>query len=76
MWPDGPGLGIVTGNPGVFQGYPYPYPPKTRTRAQGTGFHGYGYGLPPGQRVRKPVQRVECFRNIYIRHKMRGPDQV
>jgi hypothetical protein len=35
-------LGIVTGNPGVIQGYPYPYPPKTRTRAEGTGFRGYG----------------------------------
>ncbi len=43
--------GVVTGNPGVFQGYPDPYPPKTRTRTQGTGFHGYGYGYPSGQTV-------------------------
>src|SRR5271155_5732832 len=37
-------LGIGTGNPGVFQGYPYPYPGKPVPVFQGTGFEGYGYG--------------------------------
>src|SRR5271168_1893146 len=37
-------LGIGTGNPGVFQGYPYPYPRKPVPVFQGTGFEGYGYG--------------------------------
>jgi hypothetical protein len=36
-------LGIVTGNPGVFQDYPDPYLVKTHTQRQGTGFTGYGY---------------------------------
>jgi hypothetical protein len=34
-------IGIVTGNPGVIQGYPYLYPPKTHTRTEGTGFRRY-----------------------------------
>ena len=38
-------LGIGTGNPGVFQGYPYPDPTKTRTRRQGKGFSGLGSGF-------------------------------
>jgi len=36
-----PEVGIVTGNPGVSQGYPYPYPLQpapTHTHAQGYGF--------------------------------------
>src|SRR5271168_4832056 len=37
-------LGIGTGNPGVFQGYPYPYPGKPVPVFKGTGFEGYGYG--------------------------------
>ena len=41
-------LGIVTGNPRVFQGYPDPDPVRTRTRPLGTGFAGYGYGYPSG----------------------------
>src|SRR5712691_13555563 len=53
-------LGIVTGNPRVFQGYPYPYPPKTRTRTHGTGFFGFGLRVRRVRRVRKPVRRVEC----------------
>ena len=44
-------VGIGTGNPRVFQGYPYPHPPKTRTRAQGAGFHGYGYRVLRVRRV-------------------------
>ena len=48
-------LGIVTGNPRVFEGYPYPYPPKTRTRAQGKGFHGYGSRVLRVIRVKKPA---------------------
>ena len=38
-------LGIGTGNPGVFQGYPHPDPTKTRTRCQGKGFSGLGSGF-------------------------------
>jgi len=41
-------LGIVTGNPGVFQGYPDPDPVKTHTRSLGMGFTGSGYGYPSG----------------------------
>jgi hypothetical protein len=33
-------LGIGTGNPGVFQGYPYPYPRKPVPVFKGTGFTG------------------------------------
>ena len=35
-------LGIVTGNPGVFQGYPYPYLRKPTPAPKGTGFDGLG----------------------------------
>ena len=38
-------LGIGTGNPGVFQGYPHPYPRKPVPVSKGTGFDGYGYGF-------------------------------
>ena len=31
-------LGIITGNPGVFQGYPDPYPCKPAPAATGKGF--------------------------------------
>src|SRR5271168_2430017 len=37
-------VGIGTGYPGVFQGYPYPYPRKPVPVFKGTGFEGYGYG--------------------------------
>src|SRR6202522_2332258 len=40
-------IGIGTGNPGVFQGYPYPYPRKPVPVLKGTGFEGYGYGFSP-----------------------------
>jgi len=33
---------IVTGNPGVFQGYPYPYPSKPVPATKGRGFDGSG----------------------------------
>src|ERR1700678_1931604 len=44
-----PALGIGTGNPGGFQGYPYPYPyPRKPVPVfKGTGFEGYGYGFSP-----------------------------
>ena len=35
-------VGIVTGNPGVFQGNPHPYPRKTAPAVTGRGFRGYG----------------------------------
>ena len=30
---------IITGNPGVSQGYPYPYPSKPLPAAKGRGFN-------------------------------------
>jgi len=36
-------LGIVTGNPGVFQGYPYPYPWKPVPIPKGRGFDWLGW---------------------------------
>jgi len=41
-------IGIVMGNPGVFQGYPDPDLVKTCTRSLGMGFTGSGYGYPLG----------------------------
>ena len=34
------GVGIITGNPGVFQGYPDPYPSKPVPVTKGMGFRG------------------------------------
>ena len=41
-------LGIVRGNPGVFQSYPDPYPQKPVPLIRGTGFPGYGLGVGAG----------------------------
>ena len=35
-------IGIVKGNPGVFQSYPYPHPPKPAPAHKGRGFDGLG----------------------------------
>jgi hypothetical protein len=35
-------LGIITGNPGVFQGYPYPNPSKPVPLGWGTGLSVHG----------------------------------
>jgi hypothetical protein len=48
-------LGIVTGNPRVFEGYPYLYLPKTQTCTQGKGFHGYRSWVLQVIQVRKPT---------------------
>ena len=48
-------LGIGTGNPWVFQGYPYPYPSLSVPAHWGTGLTRYGYRVAAGTRVRKPV---------------------
>jgi hypothetical protein len=40
-------VGIITGNPGVFQGYPHPYPSKPT----GAGFRGYGCWFLQNPRV-------------------------
>ena len=37
-----PLVGIVKGNPGVFQGYPDPYPDEPVPTNKGTGFCGLG----------------------------------
>ena len=49
------GLGIGTGNPGVFQGYPYPYPSLPVPSHWGTVFDGYGCRVAAGTGVQKPV---------------------
>ena len=33
-------VGIITGNPGVFQGYLDPYPTKPAPVVRGTGYYG------------------------------------
>ena len=48
-------LGIITGNPGVFQGYPYPYPRKPVPAFKGRGFGGLGSGFRKNPGVLQPV---------------------
>ena len=48
-------VGIGTGNPGVFQGYPHPYPRKPVPVPKGTGFDGYGYGFCQNPGVYNPL---------------------
>jgi len=50
-------LGIGTGNPGVFQGYPYPYPRKPVPVFKGTGCEGYGYGFSP--KITQKIQYIK-----------------
>ena len=63
-------VGIGTGNPGVFQGYPYPYPRKPVPVPRGTGFNGYRFrknpgvcnlcaGMPPKSRLRNLATAVQ-----------------
>ena len=40
-----PQVGIATGNPGVFPGYPYPYPSLPVPGPWGTGLAGTGHGF-------------------------------
>jgi len=49
-------IGIGTGNPGVFQGYPHPYPRKPVPVRRGTGFDGCGYGFRKNPRVLQPAR--------------------
>src|SRR5271155_1787041 len=49
-------IGIGTGNPGVFQGYPYPYP-CSRVRV----LRGTGTGFPP-----KSHKRISTLKTIKI----------
>ena len=42
---EGLAVGIGTGNPGVFQGYPYPDPSLPVPTARGTGLTGTGHGF-------------------------------
>ena len=39
IWKAWKSIGIVTGNPGVFQGNPHPYPRKTAPVVMGCRFH-------------------------------------
>jgi len=48
-------LGIITGNPGVFQGYTYPYPRKPIPAFKGRGFGGLGSGFCKNPGVLQPV---------------------
>jgi hypothetical protein len=65
-------LGIGTGDPGVFQGYPHPYPRKPVPMPKGMGFGGYRYrfcqnpgvynlcvGMPPNP-TEKPRNSSAC----------------
>ena len=54
-------IGIVTGDPGVFWGYPDL--PKTRTRSRGRGFGRLGYGYLSG---RTDIGRVRHTRAIFL----------
>ena len=38
-------IGIITGNPGVFRGYPYPYPSLPVPGSWGSGLSVMGYGF-------------------------------
>ena len=49
------GLGIGTGNPGVFQGYLHLYPRKPVPVPKGMGFDGYGYGFYKNPGVLQPA---------------------
>jgi len=53
-------LGIVTGNPGVFQGYPDLHLVKTHTQSQGMGFTRSGYGYLSGYTVMRQVKWVSA----------------
>ena len=48
-------VGIITGNPGVFQGYPYPYPRKPVPAFKGRGFGGLGTGFRKNPGVLQPM---------------------
>ena len=50
-------LGIATGNPGVFPGYPYPYPSLPVPVPWGTGLAGTGHGYT----VQGPCQAMIIF---------------
>ena len=59
-------LGIVPGNPGLFQGYSDPDPVKTQTRPQGMGFTGYGYGYPLGHMNMGQVTCLCRVRQLWV----------
>jgi hypothetical protein len=66
-------LGIVTGNPRVFEGHPYPYPPNTRTRTEGTGFCGLGSRVLHHQIVGDLMRHCEVIStnlSCYMRHNL------
>src|ERR1700678_2635250 len=74
----GPQLGIGTGDPGVFQGYPYPYPRKPVPVFKGTGFTGYGYGFSP--KITR-LWNKNKIKNLYIKKQSKfspdyGPNNV
>jgi len=67
---------IVTGNPGVFQGYPYLYPRKPVPATKGRGFGGHsGVETPIGTDLRLThaseggggMKRVETLCKNYLR---------
>src|SRR5271168_835674 len=71
-------LGIGTGYPGVFQGYPYPYPRKPVPLFKGTGFTGYGYGFSPKI---THLWNKNKIKNLYIKKQSKfspdyGPNDI
>ena len=71
-------VGIGTGNPGVFQGYPYLYPRKPVPLFKGTGFTGYRYGFSPKI---THLWNKNKIKNLYIEKQLKfsptyGPNNV
>ena len=60
-----PLVGIGTGNPGVFQGYPYPYRRKPVPAPRGTGT-GTGSAKTRGYATRMRVHSQSRLRNLAI----------
>ena len=56
-------LGIGTGNPGVFQGYPHPYPRKPVPVPKGTGM-GTGFAKTQGYATRRRVCPQKMTNNL------------
>src|SRR5271168_722675 len=53
-------VGIGTGNPGVFQGYPYPYPRKPVPVFKGTGFPPKSHTISQSTKNRVEPHTTSC----------------
>jgi hypothetical protein len=61
-------VGIGTGYPRVFQGYPDPYPPNTLTRAEGEGICRLGSRVSAGQEGQKTRTEGRQFEAVSHQH--------